>query len=114
MDDSTRACIAYIAGALVNKKYGGTVYDNSQSRYKNISGSVEQHDVNIFDHDRGSYITGAINSLYDFCRNSTVSLSVKGNRIYGYDHGDGHEFSGSVEGNTVSIYHHDTTFSYVL
>jgi hypothetical protein len=114
MDEGTRACIAYIAGALVNKNCGNVVYDHSRSMFISISGSVEGNHVNIYDHDRDSYITGAISNLYDFCRNSTISLSVKGNQIYGYDHGDGHDFWGTVNGNSVDVFHHETSFSYSL
>lgn len=114
MHESTRACIAYIAGVLVNKNCGSAVYDHSQSKYINISGSIEGNYVHIFDHDRCSFITGSLNNLYDFCRNSTISLSVKGNQIYGYDHGDGHDFCGTVNGNSVSLFHHETSFSYSL
>lgn len=114
MHENTRACIAYIAAALVNRSCGDTIYDHSRSLFINISGSVEPHHVNIYDHDRGNYITGAISNLYDYCRNSTVSLSVMGNRISGYDHGDGHEFCGIVDGNSVNIFHHETSFSYSL
>ena len=114
MNENTRACIAYIAGALVNKNCGNVVYDHSRSKFISISGSVERDHVNIYDHDRDSHITGAPSNLYDFCRNSTISLSVRGNQIDGYDHGDDHNFSGTVDGNTVSVYHHETHFSYSL
>lgn len=114
MHEDTRACIAYIAGVLISGKHSNIVYDHSRSTFKNISGSVEHNYVNIYDHDRDTFITGDPKHLYDYFGNSTISLSVKGKEIHGYDHGDKHEFRASVETNSVNIYHHENVFSYSL
>ncbi len=114
MDENTRACVAYIAGALVNGNCGNAIYDHSQSKLIQISGTVERNHVNIYDHDRCTFMTGALSDLYDFWRNSTISLSIKGNKISGHDHGDDHDFSGIVQGSLVDISHNEITYCYSL
>ena len=114
MHECTRACIAYIAGTLVNNASSGEIYDYSQEKYVKFSGSVKRNHVCILDHERGTYITGAISNLYDFYRGSSVSLSVKGNKIHGHDYGDRHEYGGIIDGNRVNIHYDDKVFSYVL
>jgi len=104
MHPNTRACIAYVAGSLVNGSAGSAVYDYSQSKHLSIGGSVTANHVNIYDHDRGCHFSGAPGNLYDYGRSSHVSLSITGNQFKGYDYGDGHHFSGTVNGNAVSIY----------
>jgi hypothetical protein len=114
MDPNTRACVAYIASALISGRCGSSVYDYSQSKHKSISGSVGNSSVSIYDHDRGCHVAGSPQSLYDHGRGAHISLQISGTSFTGYDHGSSHHFSGSVSGTSVSIYDHGESshFSY--
>jgi len=105
MHPNTRALVAAVASRLVGGGGSvGAVYDYSQSRHMQVSGSVGAGSVSLYDHDRGCHFSGSGSSLYDYGRGCHVSLQVHGNSFSGYDYGDGHHFSGTVNGNSVSIY----------
>ncbi|NDU91481.1 MAG: hypothetical protein G3I10_02520 [Ferrovum sp.] len=102
MHPNTRACLAYIASKLVNESTSAFVYDYSQSKRLNFSGSVGQTSVSLYDHERGCYITGALSNLYDHDQKGYVSLSINGSQLSGYDFAGSHQFCGSVDGSSVS------------
>jgi len=105
MHPNTRALVAAVASRLVGSGGSvGAVYDYSQSRHIQVSGSVGAGSVWLYNHDRGCHFSGSGSSLYDYGRGCHVSLQVHGNSFSGYDYGDGHHFSGTVNGNSVSIY----------
>lgn len=107
MHPNTRALVAAVAARLVAGGGNvGAVYDYSQSRYVQASGSANSGDVSLYDYDRGCHLSGSGSSLYDYGRGCHVSLQVAGTNFSGYDYGDGHHFSGTVSGNLISIYDH--------
>ena len=116
MNANTRACLAYIAGALVNGKGGRAVYDHTRSKHIEIGGSVTPFRINICDFERGCNLTGTLSNFYDSGSNSHISLCVTGNSFRGHDTTCGESFTGRVNGNSVSIYDDDdwTCFSYWL
>lgn len=116
MNSNTRACVAYVACALIGNKRASYVYDYSQSKYISISGTVSKSNANVYDHDRGCYFSGSVPSLYDYGRGCYVSLNISGQNFDGYDYGDGHHFSGSVNGSSINIYDYGKSshFSYSL
>lgn len=106
MNKNTRACIAYVANALINGRTGTAVYDFSQSKHITIQGSVKESRVQVYDFDRGCHFQGTATKLYDYGRNAHVTLSISGNTFKGFDYGDGHHFTGSVSGRNVTFYDH--------
>jgi hypothetical protein len=105
MHPNTRALVAAAVAKLVEG--GGNVsaiYDYSQSRHIQISGSTSGGNVSLYDHERGCHFSGSGGSLYDYGRGCHVSLQVNGDSFSGYDYGDGHHFSGTVNGKSVSVY----------
>jgi hypothetical protein len=104
MNKNTRACIAYVANALVNGSTGTAVYDYAHSKHITIQGSVEESRVQVYDHDRGCHFQGTATKLYDYGRNAHVTLSILGDKFKGFDYGDGQHFTGSVNGRNVTIY----------
>ena len=115
MNPNTRALVAAAAARIVSGGgQVGAVYDYSQSRHIQLSGSINDDQVSLYDYDRGCHFSGSGGSLYDYGRSSHVSLQVSGNNFSGYDYGDGHHFTGSVSGKSVSIYDYGESshFSY--
>lgn len=105
MHPNTRALVAAAAAELVaGGESAGAIYDYSQSRHIQISGSARAGNVSLYDYDRGCHFSGSGGSLFDYGRGCHVSLQVRGNSLSGYDYGDSHHFSGTVNGNSVSIY----------
>ncbi|NDU91527.1 MAG: hypothetical protein G3I10_02765 [Ferrovum sp.] len=103
MHPNTRACLAYIASKLVNESTSAFVYDYSQFKRLNISGSVDPTNVSLYDHERCCHITGPLSNLYDHDQKGYVSLSISGCRLSGYDFAGSHQFCGSVDGYSVTI-----------
>lgn len=114
MHPNSRACVAYVAAALISERQASSVYDYSRSRQISISGSVDELQVAIYDYDRGCHFSGSLPNLYDYGRSSHISLNINGNQFTGYDYGDSHHFSGIVNANSVSIYDYreSSHFSY--
>jgi hypothetical protein len=105
MHPNTRALVAAAAARLaVGGGNAGAIYDYSQSRHIQISGSASDGNISLYDYDRGCHFSGSGGSLYDYGRGCHVSLQVNGTSFTGYDYGDGHHFSGTVNGNSVSVY----------
>jgi hypothetical protein len=104
MHPNTRACVAFIAGKIISGSGNSSVYDYSQSKYINISGSVSATKVSAYDHDRGCHFGGNLPSLYDYGRSVHVSLEINGQDFKGYDYGDSQHFTGKVNGRSVSFY----------
>lgn len=105
MHPNTRALVAAAAARLVvGGGNAGAVYDYSQSRHIQISGSVSGGNVALYDYDRGCHFSGSGSSLYDYGRGCHVSLQINGTSFSGYDYGAGHHFTGTVNGSSVSVY----------
>lgn len=105
MHPNTRALVAAAASKIVAGGGNvGAVYDYSQSRHIQVSGSANGDSVSLYDYDRGCHFSGSGGSLYDYGRGCHVSLQCDGSSFSGYDYGDGHHFSGMVNGNDVSLY----------
>jgi hypothetical protein len=116
MHPNTRACVAYIAGKLITGSGSSSVYDYSQSRHINISGTVDVSHVGVYDHNRGCHFSGNLPNLYDYGRGAHVSLNINGTQFGGYDFGEPRDLP--VEGldkidlvinlktaNQISLYH---------
>jgi hypothetical protein len=104
---------SFCAAKLISGAGSSSVYDYSQSRYINISGSVSHSSV-TYRPRRKCYFGGNPPSFYDYGRGVHVSLNINGDQFTGYDYGDRHHFSGTVSGNSVSIYDYGESlhFSY--
>jgi hypothetical protein len=111
VNSNPRACIAFIAAGLSGTK-GSSVYDYSQSKHINISGSVNPNNINIYDHDRSCHLSGSPNSLYDYGNSAHIQLNLKGSQFTGYDYHTGNHFSGNINGRSVSIYDYQTSSHY--
>lgn len=105
MDSNTKACVAFIVAALHGSRKNN-VFDHSQGRYIQITGTVTPFAANIYDHDRGCHFSGDISNLYDYGRSAHISLNINSNQFNGFDYGDGHHYSGTINGSSVSIYDH--------
>lgn len=108
MKENTRACIAYIAGCLISNKSVSSIYDQTQSKHFNINGTVSLEMVNIYDYDRGCYITGGgggveIN-LLDHGNGKPLNITFHKNEFKGYDEDSASNFSGMVNGSLVSVF----------
>ena len=114
MNANSRACVACIAAAIASGSTPRSVYDYSQQKHISISGSATTSSVNIYDYDRGCYISGNSNSFYDYGTGSYVSLKVNGNQFQGYDYDEGHSYEGEISNKSVSIYDYgeSTYFQY--
>lgn len=113
MKQNSRACIAYIAACL-NGASGSYVYDFFQSKYISIGGVVNSTNVNIYDYERGCYISGPPRNLYDYGNGAHIQLIMNGPQFRGYDYDTGNHYSGDISGNSISIYDYEnsTYFDY--
>jgi hypothetical protein len=111
MKSGTRASIAFIAAKLSGSN-SSHVYDYSNSKYVNFSGSATESSVNVYDYDRSCYVTGTPNSLYDYGNSAHIQLQISGNQISGYEYDSGNHFSGTVRENSVSLFDYETSSYY--
>jgi hypothetical protein len=112
----TRRAVAYVAGRLVTGSESGAVYDYSESRHVNFSGTVSDQNVNVYDYDEGCFVSGSPASLYHYGDGQFIQLNVNGAQLSGYDYGSGQHFSGSVQANSVTVYdyEHGSYFNYAI
>ena len=98
-----RRAVSYIAGRLISGRNSSTVFDYAHSAYFNFSGTVSNN-INIYDYARSSYLTGNLNSLYDYGTGHYISFKIQGNQFSGYDYETGSYFNGTVNGNSITFY----------
>lgn len=101
---NVKACIAYIAGRAITGKTTSSIYDYTQGKHINISGSVSESNANVYDYDRGCHIQGSLGNLYDYGIGGHIQLKINGSQFNGYDFSSGTHFSGHVTGNSISLY----------
>ena len=69
MHPNTRALVAAAAVRLAaGGGNSGAIYDYSQSRHIQISGSASDGVISLYDYDRGCHFSGSGGSLYDYGR----------------------------------------------
>ncbi len=108
MKENTRACVAYIAGCFISNKKTSSVYDQSRSKHFNINGSVESETVNIYDYERGCYVTGGASGadfkLLDHGNGKPITITFDKDKFAGYDEDSSTHFRGMVNGGLVSVF----------
>lgn len=92
---------------------GFAIYDHSESQYFNFYLN-ENSDINIsvYDYQKGNYIQGPLNSLYDYSSSTFMSLEIKRNTFQGYDYETNSYITGYVDNNVISIYDYQTSSYY--
>lgn len=108
-----RAALALAVLKIENNSVKSSIYDFGESRYCNISGSVNPQEIKLYDYDRGAYFEGRFNgseySLYDYEHSEYISLKRKSNRKYeGYHYGSSSYYEITVSGSSISFYDYGT------
>lgn len=108
-----RRALAFVAGGLVGKSQGSSVYDYEAGAYFNFTGTLSKTNVNVFDYSRSCYVTGSGDgtgnmTLFDYCTSSYVQLRLDGSGFNGFDYETASYYSGIVAGRTITIYDYQT------
>ena len=105
MRNDKRACFALIAATIINKRRYINVYDFSESRHISISASsIQSNYLSFFDFNRGGYVSGNKQGMYDFPSSSNVSININGNRVDCYDFETNSHISFTVNGSSINVY----------
>lgn len=113
MKDDKRACFALIAATLVNKRRYNSIYDYTASKYFNIGASnIQSSYLSFFDYNRGGYVSGNSQSLYDYPTSSYVSLRQHGNKLSAYDYETSSYVDFTVHENAVTVFDYQTSIYY--
>jgi len=108
MKANVRACTAFVAGCLISERRALKLYDHAQARTIHFSAiMIERSQVNVYVHDDNFHFSGTGSgnrfSLYHHGQRHHVDLQIMGNSFEGYDSGTGSNFSGTVNGSTISV-----------
>ena len=121
MKAHTRRGIAYIAGRLVSGKYSTTLRDDSEGKHFSFGGEASvENGVSVYDYEQICFIRGNSSeksiSLYHDGNANWIELTIEGNTFKGHDKDSGAFFSGTVNGDFITIYdnEHSQYFKYVL
>ena len=101
MKEVARRAVAFAVAARINR-HASSVYSYEQGRHTPMSRSAD----GVYDHEAGAYISGTASGLYHDGLGSHITLGVNGTSFSGFDHGQAHRFSGSMQANAVRIYDH--------
>lgn len=115
MKQSTRAKVAAVIAAVMKGQKVSTVYDCSIGSYRNISSEVSEGRVTGYDYSTSSHFSSTSAGkldFYDYETSTQVRLKVEGSDFLGYDCHSSQNFSGTIDGNTISLYEHETSQSY--
>ncbi len=104
MKSRTRRAIAYIAGRIVSGLSETNIYDSSDSQYYSMDGSVQADNLSVYDYTEKCYISGSLPNLFHYGNEKALTLNMTGDKFTGYDYDESSSFSGSVSGNSISIY----------
>ena len=113
MKQYQRAALALAVLRLESINSKNNVYDYSQGRHLLISGTVDSHEIKLYDFDRGAHFGGRLNGqrygLYDFEHSEHISLEFKSSGKYGgYHFGSSTFYEITVRDNGVSFYDFST------
>jgi hypothetical protein len=108
MNPNSRACIASAVARLSGQGDCPAVYDYTQRKHIQVTGTVSELSVSLYDHGRRVHVTGSSSRLYDHGTGSHILLNLNGTQFTGYDHASRSHYSGTVKGNAVSIHDHET------
>jgi hypothetical protein len=120
MTPNMRACIAFIAGSIVQKRQFSAVYDQAEGMVRRLTGTFSSGNIDVIDHSDGSTLMGMMSgqtaSFFHSVANCSISLQFNGAQFTGHDGATGRNFNGSVQGGGVRLYDYDEGkyFSYVL
>lgn len=65
MHPKLRTCIVYVAGRLITGRDASSIYDDSRAKNISIAGTVTPEKIDVFDRDRGCYLSGLGEDVYD-------------------------------------------------
>ena len=112
MVHDARRAAAYVLGRLSSGRKSTSIYDYEAGRYYNFSGTVADR-INVFDYERGNYLTGPLNSLYDYAQGNYLQIKAKSNGRYsGYDYASRQYFEARVSGRNVNLYDYESRTYY--
>lgn len=117
MESGPRRALAYIAGVALSSASASAVFDYETSSYFNFSGTATTEKVDVFDYDRGCFVSGTPKSLYDYGTSNFIELKFGPNgKINGFDYATSSFFDGRVKGKSISIfdYEHSNYYEYSL
>ena len=115
-----RAAVAYIAGRLVSGSMAGSVLDCSQRSFRLLSGTVDNYNINVYDHEKKCRFNGTLNegsgSLYHHGDQHYVSFKLENGQFTGFDYGSRFHFGGTVSGKSISLYDYEgaSYFNYAI
>lgn len=111
MTDGTRRVIAYIVGRLTAKQDATAVFDYGGHGYSSFSGEVDAGRANVYDYERGCFVSGDNRnrgfSLFDYGTSGYVDLEMKGGSFEGFDYHSGSYFSGEVKRTDITIFDYE-------
>jgi hypothetical protein len=97
MKANPRAAVAYIAGRFISGKHSTAVYDYALGKHISFSGTVQDGQVNAYDHDQGCSISGSVRgghmALYHYGDGHHINLNISEQNFDGHDYGTSSNFS---------------------
>ena len=113
MESEKRACFALIAATIVNKRRYNSVYDFQKSKYINVSSSgINSNYMSFFDYNRGGYVSGSENNMYDYPTSAYVSIIVHNNLVSCFDYESGTYVNYTVNSNGITAFDYQTSSYY--
>ena len=105
MESDKRTCFALIAATLINKHRYNSVFDFQKRKYINVSSSgLNTNYMSFFDYNRGGYISGNENNMYDYPTSSYVSMRVHNNMVSCYDYESSSYIDFTVRSNGIMAF----------
>jgi hypothetical protein len=108
MNLSKRKIVAYIIGRLISGKEINKIFDQSESRYNEITGEVTPVRINVIASEKNEMITGSGDSkgisLFDYATSKFIDLKIDGKKFDGFDYESKKAFYGELKENTVSLF----------
>ena len=90
-----------------------TIYDHSVSLYFRFHlADNSETNISVYDYQKGNYVQGPLNSLYDYSSFTFMSLDINGNTFQGYDYETSSFIAGNVDNTMICIYDYQTSSYY--
>lgn len=110
MTDELRAAIAFIVGNKdrFKRSIATRLYDHKRVKYIAYNLQKNSQEINMYDYDRGTYLSGNINYIYDYDTKTYFNVNYSGNNFSGINMSNNENFQGSVNENSIYIYDKET------
>ncbi|MCW1840444.1 hypothetical protein [Prosthecomicrobium hirschii] len=112
-NNGTRATVAAICAAVVNRRGYSYVHDFTANSSRHVTIKVNDNKVDAYDYAASASIDGSVpGDLYHYGENTHIEMKISNNKVEGFHYGSSDFYEATVSGTSVEFYDFGTSNFY--